>query len=154
LVFPVASSEQIAVDLEGYYAPPGAALDPSTTTTTSAGSLKAATTGIQSLKPAPQLHGSTGDLDLDVTDTFFNVTGFIGSAQAARPWVLLKTGASGGSGGFAVYGKLPQRADRLWGSVVGCPAQRRAQRSDHESDPGRYLLVDEPGDLLQCRQHR
>ncbi|MBV8519610.1 MAG: hypothetical protein JO197_19620 [Acidobacteria bacterium] len=106
--FPVAMTENVAVDIEGYYVRPGTVVDPTdeTTTgaTTSAQKMQAA---VVPLRPgAPQTNvttsGTAGDLFLDAASPWSSA-GFVGVARAATPWTILKAGDSAGTGGFAVY---------------------------------------------------
>lgn len=108
--FPVPPGAHIAVDVEGYYVPPGTAVDPRqqssatesaiTTDPETSPSKTNARSGRPEVLPATNVYqGTKGSLDLD--GSIYPVTGVFG--RSTLPWVMFDTGESGGTGGFGVY---------------------------------------------------
>lgn len=114
LHFPVAASEHIALDIEGFYVPAGAPIDPLPPAATSTGVVVANAAGTPLITAQPSklrthaeslsdtsLLGPYGSLYLDAS--IYIYTGFMAIADGARPWTIMKSGDSGGSGGFGVF---------------------------------------------------
>jgi hypothetical protein len=108
-VVPVAMTDNVMVDIEGYYVRPGTVVDPTdaaATTGSTISTTKVQTAATPSHPGTPRTDvttpGTAGDLFLDAASPWSSA-GFVGVAKAATPWTILKAGDSAGTGGFAVY---------------------------------------------------
>jgi len=111
LSFPFAATEHIALDLEGYFVPPGTPVDPGPAATRSAGSVSAAALPSMRLKAeGAATTGSMGQLYLDGSYPGFGAASFLGvGTSTASPLNVMKTSTSDGTGGFAVYNSNSQQ---------------------------------------------
>ncbi len=112
LHFSVGANEHVAIDLEGFYVPAGTPIDPMPSgasgamavTTNATGPSQPSVTGaglrIHS-ESTDSVIGSSGSLYLD--HSIYPYTGFMGIANGSWPWTIMKSGDSGGSGGFGVF---------------------------------------------------
>lgn len=110
ITFPVPAGSHITVDLEGYYVPPNAPVDPtlesSTTNLTSNSSpslTRRALSTSTSLQPKTEVleDGSAGEMYLDASR--IGDTGVFGISSVAHPWVRFMSGLANGTDGFGVY---------------------------------------------------
>jgi hypothetical protein len=119
LTFPLAASEHIALDLEGYFVPAGTPLDPAPSETTPAGLVQpdgaspaVSAASLPSLRikaEAAAVGGTLGQLYLDGSYPNFGMAGFLGvGTSTASPLSIMKTSTSDGTGGFAVYNSNSQ----------------------------------------------
>jgi len=116
LHFPVAASEHLALDLEGFYVPAGAPIDPFPPASTSSGAVVADASSVPFVTAptsklfAPHaetltdtsLIGPVGSLYLD--GAVWGSVGFMGMATNSNsPWTIMRAGSTSGFGGFGVF---------------------------------------------------
>ena len=115
LHFPVAASEHIAIDLEGFYVPAGTPIDPFPAATSS-GVVASGDTSIVAasasklfvpraestpLTDIGSVTGPSGSLVLD--GSTWSTVGFMATASSARPWMVMRSPDTGGVGGLGVF---------------------------------------------------
>jgi hypothetical protein len=113
LDLPLPAGVDLAVDLEGYYLPPGAPAEPfqqqapASATAAAAGPSSSPTLAATSTRPPlitrgeSVYNGTAGDLWLD--GTRYGSTGFFASTTTSYPWFMFMSGDSSGAAGFGVY---------------------------------------------------
>jgi hypothetical protein len=124
LVFPVPPNQDLAVDVTGFYVPPGTAVSPAGTNvggaSTPPSTSVVAQGAIPKLTPSPtdaygDLHGTDGDVILThPTDTYsqrLSTTGVMLVPHIAYPWSIARGGDNGFAAGFAIWNVSLPSAD-------------------------------------------
>jgi hypothetical protein len=95
----------IAVDIDGYYVAPDTPVDP-TTSGSSTGTMPLAATAVESTaarpgQPAPRDSGSTGSVNVSVSDS--SAAGVLmTTVTSGRPWIVAKGATADAGSGFSV----------------------------------------------------
>jgi hypothetical protein len=113
LHFPVAAADHISVDLEGYYVPPGASVDPKTGPS-SGNAVTGDEQASDDVDAAQTARSTRVGVNTNLDGTYGKVvldgfTGLYGAGVLTEPksgergWTIAKGAESGGAGGFSVF---------------------------------------------------